>query len=265
MLKVEGLAKSFQDQSHNDFNVISDITLDVKEGELLCVIGPSGCGKSTLLQLMAGFIEPTSGQITVDDQLVKKPSSEIVLMFQDYALFPWLSVRNNVLFGLSASTKPNEEKNKQVDEYLALVGLSDFADWQPYRLSGGMQQRVALARALISKPRVLLMDEPFSSVDTQYRDFLRQSLVDLWQKTRTTIVFVTHSITEAVCLGNRVVVLSRLPTTIKEIISIDLAYPRYRYGEPFVSQAQRLETLVEKTNQDIIIKTLNNKEYDKVR
>lgn len=261
MFKLTEVSKSFANQQQGEFKVFSGITLDVREGELLCIIGPSGCGKTTLLQIMAGFISPTTGSITLDGKERMKPGPDIVLMFQHYALFPWLTVRDNVMFGLSATRISASQKQALTSEYLALVGLKEFADWFPYQLSGGMQQRVALARALIGRPRILLMDEPFSSVDAQYRDYLRQSLVELWQKTKTTIVFVTHSITEAVYLGSRVVILSKTPATVKEIVPITLQHPRNRYDALFVTLASQLEEKIEKPGDSFAKLNINQPYY----
>lgn len=260
MLRLENITKSFS-SSQGAFNVIADISLEVNNGELLCIIGPTGSGKSTLLQLMAGFIHPTNGTVSIDGKLVQKPGPEVVLMFQNYALFPWLTVYGNVLFGLSARELSLDVKHELVDQHLKLVGLHKFASWFPYQLSGGMQQRVALARALVGQPKVLLMDEPFSSVDAQYREYLRQSLVDLWQKTGTTIVFVTHSIIEAVYLGGRVIVLSKGPASIREVLPVSLPYPRDKYDQPFISVSQRLESLLEKPDQDMLNQTFNHQQY----
>ena len=224
LLKLKNLQKTFA--APMAFTVLKDINLEVKEGEFLSVVGPSGCGKSVLLYLIAGFTKPTAGELLIDGQPITIPGTDRMMVFQDYVLFPWKSVFDNVLFALSKTSLSQAEKNKLVTEYLDLVGLLEFKDWHTHKLSGGMKQRVAIARALVSEPKILLMDEPFSALDSQQRKILRKQLADIWQKTKTTVIFVTHSITEAIYLSDRVCVMTDRPAVIKRIYDIDLPRPR---------------------------------------
>jgi NitT/TauT family transport system ATP-binding protein/taurine transport system ATP-binding protein len=190
---------------------LAPVDLDIAPGELLTILGPSGCGKSTLLGLVAGFLRPSSGAVTVDGRLVTGPGADRGVVFQQPRLFPWMSVRRNVEFGPRMAGAGGAERRQTADEALALVGLSDVADRAPYELSGGMQQRAAIARALGGRPSVLLMDEPFAALDALTRERLQDELLRLWATTGTTVLFVTHSVEEAAYLGTRVVTLSARP------------------------------------------------------
>jgi NitT/TauT family transport system ATP-binding protein len=190
------------------------------------VLGPSGCGKSTLLDILSGLSKPDTGSYKIDGETVRGPALDRGFVMQSYALFPWRTIRKNVEYGLEVQKVPRKERAQKAAQYLELVGLSGFADRYPHELSGGMKQRVAIARSLVYDPSVLLMDEPFAAVDAQTREKLQDDLIDIWQKTKKTIIFVTHSIDEAVILASKVVVMTENPGTVKKILSVDLPYPR---------------------------------------
>jgi NitT/TauT family transport system ATP-binding protein len=215
---------------------LDHINNEISEGEFICLVGPSGCGKSTLLNMLAGFDFPSTGQVTLDDAPVSGPSIERAMMFQEAALFPWMTARGNVEFGLKSLKLPGEERRAIADKYLKMVHLAQFADAQPHELSGGMRQRVALARALAVDPKVLLMDEPFAALDAQTRDHLHVELQTIWRETRKTIIFVTHNVREAATLATRVLVFTARPGRIKQEFDLeDLSYPR-RTTEPLVAE-----------------------------
>ncbi len=208
------------------FIALQDVNLQVRSGELISIVGPSGCGKSTLLDLIAGLARPNSGEIFIDGRLITGPALDRGIILQGYALFPWRVVIDNVAFGLEIKGVPKKERRAISQKFIDLVGLQGFEDRYPYELSGGMKQRVAIARALAYDPGVLLMDEPFAAVDAQTREVLQDELLQIWEKTGKTIVFVTHSIEEAIYLSDRVAVMTPNPGTIKEVIDIKLPRPR---------------------------------------
>lgn len=205
-----------------EFTAVKDLSFTVKEGEFLTLVGPSGCGKSTLLDLLGGLSMPTRGRILIDGEKITGPGLDRGIVFQQYALFPWKTARGNIEFGLEAKGVPKQERRERAEHFLALVGLSHFADRYPHELSGGMKQRVAIARSLAFNPDVLLMDEPFAALDAQTRESLQSELLRIWEKTKKTIIFITHGIDEAVYLGERVVVLTPGPGTVKTIVDIPL-------------------------------------------
>jgi NitT/TauT family transport system ATP-binding protein len=223
MLRIESLAKSY-----GDTQAIADVGFEVSEREFVCVVGPSGCGKTTLLKCMSGLLEPTAGRVLLDGKPVAGPPEEMALVFQEYSrsLMPWMSVRSNVTLPLRHKKLDKAERARLVDEAVEAVGLSRFIDRYPWQLSGGMQQRVAIARALAYQPRILLMDEPFASVDAQTRADLEDLILEVRERYDVTIVFVTHDIDESVYLSDRVVVLGPSPTSVREIIDVDLPRPR---------------------------------------
>jgi len=230
-IEIKNVSRIFTIRRNNneekkDFTAIENVNLTVDKGEFLAIVGPSGCGKSTLLDIIAGLSKPNSGEIHIDNKLITKPDLDRGIVMQGYALFPWRTVRKNVEFGLEIKKVPKNQRKKIIDKYIDLVGLNDFKDRFPYELSGGMKQRVAIARALAYDPEVLLMDEPFAAVDAQTREILQDELLGIWEETNKTIIFVTHSIDEAVALADRVAVMSANPGTIKEIIEVKLPRPR---------------------------------------
>jgi NitT/TauT family transport system ATP-binding protein len=216
-LTLEGVGKDF-----GGFTALDRIDLEVAAGEFLVLVGPSGCGKTTLLDLLGGLTRPTRGRLLLDGAPITGPGLDRGVVFQQYALFPWRTAQSNIEFGLEAKGIPRAERRERAREFLALVDLSAFADRYPHELSGGMRQRVAIARSLAYDPDVLLMDEPFAALDAQTREALQFELAGIWEKTRKTIVFITHGIDEAVYLGRRVAVMTSRPGTIKTVVDVRL-------------------------------------------
>jgi NitT/TauT family transport system ATP-binding protein len=227
MLEVRSLSKTYGDGARA-VHAVGDVSFSVDEGEFVCVVGPSGCGKTTLLKCIGGLLQPSRGEVTLSGRRVTRPPEEMALVFQEYSrsLMPWLSVRNNVLLPLRHKPLGRDERKALVDEALDAVRLSAFDDRYPWELSGGMQQRVAIARALAYQPSVLLMDEPFASVDAQTRGDLEDLVLGVREQFGITIVFVTHDIDESVYLSDRVIVLTHSPTEVKEVVPVDLPKPR---------------------------------------
>jgi len=205
-------------------SVLNDISLTVSEGEFVCLLGPSGCGKSTLLSTMAGFLSPSSGEITIDGEAVHGPDPRRIFVFQERGVFPWLTVEGNIAFGLFHL--PAAERHQRVAHYIKMVGLEGFEKAYPPALSGGMKQRLEVARALAVNPDMLFLDEPFGALDSITRLVMRGELLRIWEAERKTIIFVTHDIDEAVQLADRVVVMSARPATIQQIVNIDIPHPR---------------------------------------
>jgi len=232
-LKVVHLSKSFEKGEHEVVEALADVSIELEDKEFVCVLGPSGCGKSTLLRIIAGLERPTSGKVLIDEGEVTRPDRKLGMIFQDYSLYPWRTVNENIALGLELQGVPEEQQAAIVQKYLALTGLSEFRNSYPYELSGGMRQRVAVVRALAVDPIVLLMDEPFGALDAQTRNKLQHDLLDIWDKTKKTILFVTHSVDEAVLLADRIVVLTPRPGTICEVIPIDQPRPRDRTSVEF--------------------------------
>jgi len=224
ILELNGVSKIFEES--NKFQVINNIELKVENGEFVSIIGPSGAGKSILLFLIAGFLKPTKGEILMNGKKINGIDTSRIMMFQNYILFPWKTVYENVMFSLTKSTLSKEVKKERVMKYLDLVGLTQFKDWYVHKLSGGMQQRTALARALILNPKILLMDEPFSALDSHQRAYLRKTLVEIWEKTKQTIIFVTHHIDEAIQLADTIHLVTNCPATIKKTYKIEWPRPR---------------------------------------
>jgi NitT/TauT family transport system ATP-binding protein len=219
-LTIDGIQKSFVNDRKENVKVLDGINLNVKKGSFVSIVGPSGCGKSTLLYLVAGLDKADSGEIRVDGDLVSKPGPERVVVFQEAGLFPWLTVLENVTYGLNLKKMPKEEAKAKALDVLKMVHLSKYVNSYPHELSGGMKQRVSIARALVMEPDILLMDEPFSALDEQTRMVLHKELLDIWRKTKVTIFFITHNIREAVLLSEEVVVFATRPGRIKEIIPV---------------------------------------------
>ncbi len=214
-ISLSGVFRSYGNSRGSFTPALQNIDLEIEQGEFVCIVGPSGCGKSTLLHLIAGLDRPTTGEITVDGGPVKGPGTDRILLFQELGLFPWLTVRQNVEFGLKMAGVSPTERRDQARVFLRMVHLSHFEDHYIHQLSGGMKQRVALARSLTLRPKILLMDEPFAALDAQTRDMLHDELERIWKETAPTIVFVTHNVREAVRLGDRVLLMSFRPGRIK--------------------------------------------------
>jgi len=244
---IDGIRKVYR-KDEVETVAIDRIDLTVKKGELVSIIGPSGCGKTTILRMIAGLLEPTEGSIIIAGKECKEPGPDRGMVFQDFALFPWRSVRRNVEFGLEVAGVPKEERHQKADEYIELVGLGEFKNARIHELSGGMKQRVGIARALINNPDVILMDEPFGALDAQTRNIMQAQLVKILEKTGTTIIFITHSVDEALFLSDRVVVLSPRPSKIKEIINLDWPRPRDRSAPEFTALRKRILDELEKLN-----------------
>ncbi|MCH7757765.1 MAG: ABC transporter ATP-binding protein [Thaumarchaeota archaeon] len=224
-LEIKGIVKSFKHESHK-LMALDGVDLKVEDGDFVCLVGPSGCGKSTLLRIVAGLETSDEGQVLFDGKPVTTTGPERIMVFQEGALFPWLKVQDNVEFGLKMAGIPKEERNQISKRYLDMMQLTKFADSFTYQLSTGMKQRVAIARALVMDPDVLLMDEPFASLDAQTRDLLLVEMQLIWEKTKKTILFVTHNVAEASVLGTKVAVFSNRPSKIKRLIPIDFKRPR---------------------------------------
>jgi len=222
-LSIRSLEMVFRGEG-KETPVLSNIDLDVHEGELVCILGPSGCGKSTLLNIVGGFLAPTSGTVTIDEEPVRGPDPRRIFVFQERGVFPWLTVEGNIGFGLGKL--PASERRDRIAHYVRLVGLSGFETAYPNELSGGMKQRVEVARALAVNPDMLYLDEPFGALDSITRLVMRSELLRIWEAEKKTILFVTHDIDESVQLADRVVVMSSRPATIRRIVDIDMPHPR---------------------------------------
>ena len=224
-LHIDNVRKVFNTRN-GEMVALNGVTLDIHENEFICVVGPSGCGKSTLLNIIAGLSEPTSGAVYCDGKKVTGTGTERGVVFQQYALFPWLTVKKNVRFALEMRGVKGAEADELAMQYLEKVDLAKFADHYPRELSGGMKQRVAIARAYAAEPEVLLMDEPFGALDAQTRTQLQSELLETWEKDRKTCFFITHDVDEAIILAQKVIIMSARPGRIKEIVDITIPYPR---------------------------------------
>ncbi len=246
-IRVDNIGKTYT-RKGKETEAIRNISLEIHKGELVSFIGPSGCGKTTLLRMIAGLLEPTEGAVYIGDQPCNEPGRDRGFVFQDFALLPWRTVRKNVEIGLEIAHVPKSERDGLVDQYLRMVGLENFADSKISELSGGMKQRVGIARALIVKPDVVLMDEPFGALDAQTRNILQAQLIRILKETGQTIVFITHSVDEAVYLSDRIVVLTKRPTTVKEVIEVPGERPRDRSSPEFNELKKRILDYLEKEN-----------------
>jgi ABC-type nitrate/sulfonate/bicarbonate transport system ATPase subunit len=226
-LKIDQVARTFPArQGHAPTRALEPIDLNVGNNDFVTILGPSGCGKSTLLRIIAGLDRPTSGRVILDGYEVTGPGADRGMVFQSYTLFPWLTVRENIAFGLRERGISERERSKIADGFIHRVGLSGFENHWPKQLSGGMQQRTAIARALANDPKILLLDEPFGALDNQTRALMQEMLLGIWERDQKTVLFVTHDIEEAIFLGSRVIVMSARPGCIKAEIPIDLPHPR---------------------------------------
>lgn len=251
-VQIEDVSKVYESQD-GQVHALDRISFDIYQGEFVCLLGPSGCGKTTLLRIIAGFEEPTTGRVELDGQMVAGPTTDLGVVFQEYLLFPWLTVRGNVMFGLKEQELSEQAREQRAQAMIDLVGLDGFEDSYPKGLSGGMKQRVGIARALAVDPSILLMDEPFGSVDAQTRDRLHQELISIWDETGKTIVFVTHNVEEAIKLADRIIVLSRSPGRIREQLNIGLDRPRKRTDGEFVRYQDRLMELIHTAGDEAMV------------
>jgi NitT/TauT family transport system ATP-binding protein len=239
-IRIDGVSMTFD----NGVTALSQVNLELAENSFTCLLGPSGCGKSTLLGMIAGFVQPTAGRVLVEGAQVSGASADRGVVFQEYALFPWRTAIGNVEFGPLMRRLPRAQRRSIALNYLALVGLAGHESKYPSELSGGMKQRVAIARALANSPSVLLMDEPFGALDAQTREILQEEMLRIWQHERKTVVFVTHSISESLFLGDRIVVMATKPGTIKAVIDVDLPHPRERTEASFIALERKIKHLV---------------------
>ncbi|MEM0331995.1 MAG: ABC transporter ATP-binding protein [Archaeoglobaceae archaeon] len=230
-LTIVNLSKWY---GNGNIHVLDNINLDVFRGEFVSLLGPSGCGKTTLLRIIAGLEKQDKGEVRLKGEQIVGPGQDRVMVFQDYALFPWRTVLGNILFGLEVRKIKKEEALKIAQNYIKLVNLEGFENSYPHELSGGMKQRVALARALVCDPEILLMDEPLAALDAQTRNMMQSELVRIWSATKKTIIYVTHSIEEAVYLSDRVVIFTPRPAKVKKIVKVDIPRPRDRFSREFV-------------------------------
>jgi NitT/TauT family transport system ATP-binding protein len=246
-LEVKGLGKEFETPGGSVVTALKDINFKTHKREFVCVIGPSGCGKSTLIRILAGLETPSSGAVLLDGKEVRGPGPDRGMVFQGYTLFPWLTVKKNVMFGLVQSGRARDIAEEEARQWIDLVGLTKFADSYPHQLSGGMKQRVAIARALANQPRILLMDEPFGALDAQTRAKMQAYLMEIWQNIDITILFITHDLDEAIYLADRILVLKAHPGEVQELIEVPVPQPRspeQLLSPEFLATKKRLEELI---------------------
>ncbi len=252
-LEIKNLYKQFETPTGAKVTALKDINFTVHKREFVCVIGPSGCGKSTLIRILAGLETPTSGEIILDGKPVQGPGPDRGMVFQGYTLFPWLTVKRNVMFGLEQSGHSKVLAEEDARQWIDLVGLGKFEDSYPHELSGGMKQRVAIARALANQPRILLMDEPYGALDAQTRAKMQQYLMEIWQNIDITIFFITHDLDEAIYLADRILVLKAHPGEVNEIIEVPVPQPRspeQLLSAEFLATKKRLEELIHPPSEE---------------
>ena len=245
-LDIQSLSKTFE-TSEGAYTALKDVSFKTHRREFVCVLGPSGCGKSTLIRILAGLDEPTSGQALLNGQPIDGPSPDRGMVFQGYTLFPWLNVKQNVMFGLNVSGHGGAEAESDALQWIELVGLAKFANAYPNQLSGGMKQRVAIARALANRPSILLMDEPFGALDAQTRAQMQSYLLQIWRNVNVTILFITHDLDEAIYLADRILVLKANPGEVNEVIEVPVPRPRSPeqfIDSEFLATKKRLEELI---------------------
>ena len=253
ILQVKSLGKVFHSGTQ-DVVALKDVNLTVHRREFVCVIGPSGCGKSTLIRMLAGLEQHTSGEVLLDGKPVNGPGRDRGMVFQGYTLFPWLTVKRNVMFGPQMNGMSSSEAERTASTWLDLIGLAKFADAYPHQLSGGMKQRVAIARALVNEPRILLMDEPFGALDAQTRVKMQTHLLDIWRNIDITVLFITHDLDEAIFLADRILVLKANPGEVQELIEVPVPRPRSptQISSPeFQATKARLEALIHPRADDV--------------
>lgn len=244
-LTVKGLSKTYGDGAMaGSVLALNDVSFEVPNNQFCSILGHSGCGKTTLLNIAAGFEKPTAGAVLVDGEPVSAPGWKNTMIFQDYALFPWASVAENIAFGLEMKNLPSHKRLDATQYFIGLVGLKGFENKYPHQLSGGMRQRVAIARALAVRPQLLLMDEPFAALDAQNRTFMQDELVRIWQREPKTVMLVTHSIDEAIKLSDCIAVMTRRPGRVKEFIQVDLRRPRNEDDAGYLKLKRHLRDLI---------------------
>lgn len=244
ILQIKNVRKWF-DGGERRLLVIDGVSLNVMEGEFVSILGPSGCGKTTLLRIIAGLERQDEGEVLLRGKPIKGPGQDRAMVFQDYALFPWRNVLGNILFGLEIRNIPKKEALEKAKRFIKLVGLEGFEKSYPHELSGGMRQRVALARALVCEPEILLMDEPLSALDAQTRNVMQAELVRIWNETKTTIIYVTHNIEEAVYMADRIAVLSKRPAKLLELVEVNMDRPRDRFSKEFIDLRAKIFRLMQ--------------------
>jgi NitT/TauT family transport system ATP-binding protein len=242
-VEVDGVGKTYAGDG-DPVRALDDVSFAAEEGEFVCLVGPSGCGKTTLFRIIAGLTDATDGEVRLAGTPVTGPTTNMGVVFQEYHLFPWLTVEENVGFGLERGDRSAAERERRVDQMLELVGLTEFRESYPKSLSGGMKQRVAIARALAVDPELLLMDEPFGAVDAQTREMLQRELLDVWASTGKTVLFVTHDVAEAVTLADRIVVMAAEPGRVAEVVDVDVDRPRDRGDPAFGEHVSRVRELI---------------------
>jgi NitT/TauT family transport system ATP-binding protein len=244
MIQIENVTKHYSDQGAVSYTILNNMNLHIPCGQFLCVLGPSGCGKTTLINLVAGFIKPSYGQLLFNSSRIIGPGPERGVVFQEATLFPWLTARGNVEFGLRQTGVNSQDRFNIADEFLRLVGMETHGDLYPHALSGGMKQRIAIARVLALKPEALLMDEPFSNLDANSRERLQDELLKIWEVHRRTLLYVTHSVDEAVYLADRVVIMGPPPTGIYDDLVLNLKRPRKRASSGFQETIASLRNIL---------------------
>ncbi len=254
-ISAQNLSKVYNEGTAKAVEAISNLSLDVKEGEFVSLLGPSGCGKSTFLYMVGGFVNSTSGSLTLDGKEIIGPGPNRGVVFQEYVLFPWQTVARNIEYGLRINKTDKKKREEKVAELVGLIGLEGFEDVYPASLSGGMQQRVSIARAMAYDPDVMLMDEPFGALDAQTRNRMLVDLIDIHQRTHKTTLFVTHSVEEAVMISDRVCMFSSRPSKIKESIAIELEHPRSVTDERFVAYQKKL---IESLSEEVAPRSVSN-------
>ncbi|WP_089984569.1 ABC transporter ATP-binding protein [Clostridium sp. C105KSO13] len=239
-IKIKNLEKYYSGENGEETHALTNINIEIRDGEFVCIVGPSGCGKSTLLEIVAGLLEHTSGEVLLDDVPVNGTSRDIGVVFQDASLYPWRTIKKNIGFGMDIAKVPKDEREERAAKYVKLMNLSGFENKYPSQLSGGMKQRAGIARALVMNPKVILMDEPFSAVDHLTRCALQEELIRIRQEEKKTVLFVTHDINEAVYLADRVILLSPRPSTVQEEYKISIPHPRTRSDDYLVQKAAEI-------------------------
>lgn len=240
IVSVDNVTKTFPRDEGKPTVALKYINLEIEEKEFICIVGASGCGKTTLLRIIAGLETTTEGQILLSGNPIEGTDTDRGMVFQEYSLFPWKSVIDNIAFGLEMRGIPKAERREKAEKYLKIIRMEQFRDAYPHELSGGMRQRVAIARALANEPKVLLMDEPFGALDAQTRNVMQRELLEIWEETKKTVIFVTHSVDEAVFLADRIVILSPRPGKIEEVISVDLPRMRDRTAQEFAEMRKHI-------------------------